>query len=266
MRRVQSVRFRASSVRRAVHRAVPAAAALLLAVVTGACSRETEKRITAPVPSEPVVTGMRWVWEPASLAAEVRRAGSNPLVQRALAEAGVTGMRARHDLAIRAIGVGPDGAPVGFTLLPYAIPDDPTRAVFISSAEGLSTEAVEIVEMIAGREPRANEIGFEPVLFAGRLVYIHTKDSYVPAPPDPPAPSDPWYPKQPARRGAESPVRRSFTKLFGCLAERMPQGCAAGASIADEIAPGVPKAAAIGCGVGAAIGAGSCVLDFLGKK
>jgi len=175
-------------------------------------------------------------------------------------------MRARHDLAIRAIGVGPDGAPLGFTLLPYAIPGDPTRAVFISSAEGLSTEAVEIVEMIAGREPRANEIGFEPVLFAGRLVYIHTKDSYVPPPPDPPVPTDPWYPEQPMKRGAESPVRRSFAKLFGCLAERMPQGCAAGASIADEIAPGVPKAAAIGCGVGAALGAGSCVVDFVRSK
>ncbi len=240
MRRFQSVRFRASSVRRAVHRAVPAVAALLLVVVTGACSRESEKRITAPLPSEPVVTGMRWVWEPASLAAEVRRAGSNPLVQRALAQGGVPGMRARHDLAIRAIGVGPDGAPVGFTLLPYAIPGDPTRAVFISSAE--------------------------PVLFAGRLVYIHTKDSYVPPPPDPPVPTDPWYPEQPMKRGAESPVRRSFVKLFSCLAERMPQGCAAGAGIADEIAPGVPKAAAIGCGVGAAIGAGSCILDFLGNK
>ncbi|HEV8129424.1 MAG TPA: hypothetical protein VGQ14_07190 [Candidatus Eisenbacteria bacterium] len=252
-------------------RAGPAAAALLLVVGSGACSRQEEKRITAPTPAEPVVTAMRWVWEPASLAAAVSRAGANPLVQRALADAAVPGMRARHDLAIRAIGVGPDGAPLGFTLLPYAITDDPTRAVFITAAQGIAAEAVEVVEMIAGREPRANEIGFEPVLFAGRLVYVHTIGSYeqgpeTPYPPDN-TPRDPYVPDPyPVQRGAESPVRRSYAKLFNCLAERMPQGCAAGAEIANEIAPGIPKAAAIGCGVGAALGAGSCVLDLLSRK
>jgi hypothetical protein len=212
---------------------------------------------------------MRWVWEPASLAAAVSRAGANPLVQRALAEAAIPGMRARHDLAIRAIGVGPDGAPLGFTLLPYAITDDPTRAVFITAAQGIGTEAVEVVEMIAGREPRSNEIGFEPVLFAGKLVYVHTVDSYEPDPPSPPddTPRDPYVPDPyPVQRGAESPARRVFAKLFACLAERMPQGCAAGVDIANEIAPNVPKAAAIGCGVGAAVGAGSCVLDYLSRK
>jgi hypothetical protein len=250
-------------------RAGPAAAALLLVVAAGACSRQEEKRITAPIPAEPVVTGMRWVWEPQSLAAAVSRAGSNPLVQKALANAAVPGMRARHDLAIRAIGAGPDGAPLGFTLLPYAITDDPTRAVFITAAQGIGTEAVEVVEMIAGREPRSNEIGFEPVLFAGKLVYVHTVDSYEPDPPSPPddTPRDPYVPDPyPVQRGAESPARRVFAKLFACLAERMPQGCAAGVDIANEIAPNVPRAAAIGCGVGAAVGAGSCVLDYLSRK
>src|SRR5262245_27374582 len=113
MRRVRLgvVRFRSARITvRRVHRTARscssrvglAVAAIVLAVVAGACSRQSEDRMIAPTPSEPVVTGMRWVWEPTALATAVSRAGANPLVQRALTESGVSGMRARHDLAIRA--------------------------------------------------------------------------------------------------------------------------------------------------------------------
>jgi hypothetical protein len=190
---------------------------------------------------------MHWVWEPEALAGAVRLAGTSPLVQRALAAAPIEGLRARHDLAIRAVGDGSDGAPVGFTILPYSVAGDPTRAAFVSMVQGFGREAAEFAEMIVGREPRPDEVGFHSVVWGDRIVWIRSGEAYAVS----------------SSGANRSPMKRQWTKFFDCLAQRMPTGCAAGSAIAEEIAPGEPRAAAIGCGLGAAAGAGSCIADFV---
>lgn len=227
-----------------------AAAVLPLLVLTSACSRESKRNAVAPMLRDrPSVTGARWVWEPSALASAVRAAGSSPLVQRALSEAPIPAARvhARHDLAIRAIGDATDGGAVGLTILPYEVRDDPTHAAFVSVAEGYGAQVVEFAEMILGRDPMPDEIGFHQVVWNGKVAWIRSSEGFV-------ATSESARP---------SPAKRQWTKLFDCLATRMPTGCAAGAAIANELVPGEPRATAIGCGIGAAAGAASCAIDFL---
>lgn len=228
------------------------AAVLPLLVFTSACSREGERRVVAPEPpaEQPQVTGARWVWEPSALAGAVQSAGRNPLVQRALREAPTQGLTPRYDLAVRAVGDAADGGTIGLTILPYAVDGDPTHAAFVSVAQGFGREAAEFAEMIIGREPRADEVGYHTAVWRNQIVWVRSGEAYVPA-----------------SAGAHpAPLKRQLTKLFDCAVERMPSGCAAGASIANTVAPGEPHALAIGCGIGAAAGGISCVADFLRDK
>jgi len=228
------------------------AAVLPLLLLTSACSNKGERRIAAPDPpsDRPQVSGARWVWEPAALAGAVQAAGKNPLVQRALSQAPIAGLKPRFDLAVRAVGEVEDMGQVGLTILPFAVNGDPTRAVFVSVAEGNEQEAAEFAEMIMGREPNADEIGYHSVAWGNQVAWVRSGDAWV----------------VPSGSAHQAPVRRQWTKLFDCLAQRMPTGCAAGATIAEELVPGSPHAAAIGCGIGAAAGGVSCVADFLRDK
>lgn len=228
------------------------AAVLPLLVLTSACSREGERRIVAPdpLPDPPAVTGARWVWEPRALAGAVQSAGRSPLVQRALSQAPLGRLRPRFDLAVRAVGEDAAGGSVGLTVLPYAVEGDPTHAAFVCLAEGLGQQAAEFAEMIVGRDPRPDETGFHSVVWGDRIVWIRSDDAVASS----------------SGIAHRSPEKRQWTKLFDCLATRMPTGCAAGSAISQEIAPGSPHAAAIGCGIGAAAGAASCAVDFIRER
>lgn len=228
------------------------AAVLPLLILASACSKREERRIVAPDPPSdaPKVTGARWVWEPTALAGAIQAAGRSPLVQRALSQAPTAGLRPRFDLAVRAVGEVEGAGSVGLTILPFAVNGDPTHAAFVSVGEGFGIEAAEFAEMILGREPTANETGFHSVAWGNQVAWVRSSDAWV----LPPGGAHP------------SPLRRQWTKLFDCLTQRMPTGCAAGSAIAEEVAPGSPHAAAIGCGIGAAAGGVSCVADFLRDK
>lgn len=226
-------------------------AVLPLLVLASACSREGASRVAAPSrPEPPQVTAARWVWEPQTLAGAVQSAERSPLTQRALSQAPIAGrLRARYDLAVRAVGQGADGKTLGLTILPHSVEGDPTRAVFISVADGLGSQAAELAEMIAGREPAPDEVGFHSVVWGDRVVWVRSGDVY----------------EMSGAGALRSPMKRNWGKLFTCLADRMPTGCAAGAAIARDLAPSFPQASAIGCGVGAAAGALTCAAEFLGK-
>ena len=231
-----------------------AAAVLLpLLLLASSCSRGGEKSVLAPVPEQPrhvtQVAEMRWVWEHDALSGAVLAASRNPLVQRALVDAPVSGLVPRPDLAIRAVGADSDGAPIGFTILPYSVGGDRTRAAFVSVAQAFGREAVEFAELIVGREPRPEETGFERAVWGNQIVWVRTGDAY----------------ELVSRGGHLAPMKRNWGRFFSCLTERMPAGCAAGASIANDLAPAFPRAAAVGCAIGALGGAASCVLDMLGK-
>lgn len=236
-------------IRPGFHRGLAAALPLLLLATS--CSRGNEKRVVAPTPLDPphVATG-RWLWEPDGLAGAVREARSNPLVQRALATATVTGLRPRNDLAVRAVGEDDRGMPVGLTILPFSVGRDSSHAAFITVADGSGRQAAEFAEMIVGREPRPDETGYTRMTWGNQIVWVRTGDAYELAP----------------GMAHPAPMKRNWTKLFTCLAERMPQGCAAGADIADDFAPGNPRAAAIGCAIGSAVAGLSCALEFVGSK
>lgn len=228
------------------------AAVLPLLVLTSACSREGARRVVAPAPPSdaPQVTGARWVWEPAALAGAVQAAGRSPLVQRALSQAPVAGLRPRFDLAVRAVGDVEGAGEAALTILPYSVNGDPTHAAFVSVAEGSGQEAAEFAEMILGRDPNPDEMGYHSIVWGNQVAWVRTGDAWL----------------LPAGGANRAPLRRQWTKLFDCLSERMPTGCAAGSAIASELVPGEPRAAAIGCGIGAAAGAISCVADFLKDK
>jgi hypothetical protein len=227
------------------------AAVLPLLLLATSCSRGNEKRVVAPNPTvdPPHVTTGRWIWEPDGLAGAVREARSNPLVQRALATATVTGLNPRNDLAVRAVGEDSRGLPVGLTILPFSVGRDSSRAAFISVAEGSGRQAAEFAEMIVGRDPRPDETGFTQTTWGNQIVWVRTGDAYELAP----------------GMAHPAPMKRSWNKLFKCLAERMPMGCAAGSDIAGDFAPGNPRAAAVGCAIGAAVGGLSCAFDFATK-
>lgn len=236
-------------IRPGFHRGLAAVLPLLLLATS--CSRGTEKRVVAPNPPlDPahVQTG-RWIWEPEGLAGAVREARSNPLVQRTLATATTTGLRPRNDLAIRAVGSDSRGMPVTLTILPFSVGHDSSHAAFISVAEANGRQAAEYAEMIVGREPRPDEAGYTQASWGNLLVWIRTGDAYELAP----------------GMAHPSPMKRNWGKFFRCLAERVPQGCSAGMEIADEFAPGIPRAAAIGCAIGSAIAGLSCGFEFAGK-
>jgi len=223
------------------------AAVLPLLLLASSCSRGDEKRVVAPSPplDPPLVATGRWIWEPDALAGAVRDVRANPLVQRALATTTLTGLRQRGDLAVRAVGVDTRGMPAGLTILPFAVGKDSTHAAFISVAESAGQKIAEFAEMIAGRDPYPNETGFQRAVWGDRIVWIKTVDAYELAP----------------GMGNRAAVRRSWKKIMGCFAERIPQGCAAGAGLADDFVPGNPRAAAIGCAVGAVGGMLSCIFE-----
>lgn len=225
-----------------------AAAVLPLLLLASACSRSEEKRVAAPTPpAETRVREMHWIWEQEAVSAAATTAGASPLVQRALASSPILGLRFERSFVVHATGETSDGSPLRLTILPYSVQGDPTKAAFVSMAEGYGRVAAEYGEMIVGRDPRPDEPGFHPVVWGNRLVWIRSGEAFEPG----------------TSSGQPAPMKRSWTKLFDCVAERMPTGCAAGSAIAEEVAPGYPHAAAVGCGIGAALGAGSCVADFI---
>jgi hypothetical protein len=226
------------------------AALFPLLLAAGACSRSDERRIVAPAPpgdDPPGIAEAHWIWEPEALAASVTRAGSSPAVQSALREAPVAGLTPAFQHVVRAVGSTATGVPLSLTILPYAVKGDPTHAAFISVAEGHGTQVAEFAEMISGRDPAPGETGFVAATWGDHRVWIRTSESFA-------------LGANGIRRAA---LRRNWGKLFQCLAERVPLGCAAGSSVANEFLPGEPRAAAIGCGVGGALGAMSCVGDWL---
>lgn len=219
---------------------------LPLAVLALGCERQQtgSDRVTGPASPSVHVTGARWVWDK-DLDLAVRAAAASPLVQRTLAESPHTGAPPLWSKAVRAEGRVSDGSDVTVTILPFAVGDDPTRAMFLSVIERNGEEWVEPSELIVGRKPGAGETGFEAIPQGDEVVWVKTGAAYV--------------------SGASGPYRMSgerirWAKFFHCFMERAPGYCATGAEIGGVLAPQVPAARAIGCGAGLAVAAGECAL------
>ncbi|HET9251144.1 MAG TPA: hypothetical protein VFP58_03430 [Candidatus Eisenbacteria bacterium] len=220
---------------------------LPLAVITLGCERTRtgSDRVTSPAPAAPAspVIEARWVWDK-GLNDAIQRAATSPLVQRVVEESPFPGARPVWSMAVRAEGRTTGGRKAGVTILPYSVNGDPTHAFFVSLYEHEGEEIAEPAELIVGRAPTHAETGFTPIRSGDGVLYVKTGAPYA--------------------AGAAgmirlSPERRNWAKFFQCWAERAPQYCSSFASIADEIAPHVPHAMAIGCGVGVAIAGLECL-------
>jgi hypothetical protein len=223
---------------------------LPLAVIALGCERsQGPDRVVDPAPeaSAPEVLEARWVWEK-GLNDALQSAAVSPLVQRAVMESPHPGAKPVWSMAVRAEGQVTGGKKVGVTILPYSVGSDPTHALFVSLYEHDGQQIAEPAELIAGRKPTDAETGFEPIWQGDRYVYVKTGAPYAIGAAGP-------Y--------RLSPERRNWAKFFQCFAQRAPQYCASGASMAREMAPNYPHAAAVGCGVGVAYAGVEC---FFGAR
>ncbi len=216
------------------------------ALAAGACSREGNRRVAAPEAPRDPSGGIEAHWvEGADLARAVSLASGSPLVARALISVSEPGLRFERAYAIRATGATAGGLRCGVTLLPYAHADDPTIATFIALMDRAGAPAVQAFDLIVGREPTWLEAGFATVdLPGGGRGWIRERDDAT---------------GTAAGAGNAAPERLNARRWATCFFGLAPGWCDAGARIAKEVAPMVPWATAVGCGVGVAAAAIACI-------
>jgi hypothetical protein len=218
-------------------------------LVAAGCSRQAERRVATATPPEGPwdalrVVEARWAGG-AELSRAVWLASNDPLVARTISAVADRRLRLEPAYAIRAAGVTASGLRCAVTLLPYGRADDPTCATFVARMERGAATTVQSFDLIVGREPTALEPGFSAVeLASGRRGWIREHGDLA---------HDGQGGSNPA------PERFNLTRWGSCFFALGPAWCGAGAKIAQEAAPGVPWAGAVGCGAGVAAAAVACV-------
>ncbi|HSQ59453.1 MAG TPA: hypothetical protein VLT84_03320 [Acidobacteriota bacterium] len=221
------------------------AAVLPLAIAVAACAKREAANTLAPEPPgarDGLVIGEgAWVTDRDALSAAAASASRRPLVQAAIAEYGADRLREMPEYHVRAVGTTTTGLPVEFTLLSFMADGDETHGVFVTQGTAAGEEVTQRGELIVGRDPRPDEPGYVPLSIQGRLVWIRDEGSVRPG------------------GIAGAPEQLDKIKFLSCLIANAPGACDAGATIAATIAPGYPQARAVGCGVGVAVAALSCL-------
>jgi len=223
---------------------------LPIAFAVFGCDRRASTRVVEPPPPPPPskfeVVEAHWDDTPGAIDAAAR----SPLLRRALVQSPHPRLTEMRRLAVRDVGRLSDGSTIEATILPYMVDQDSTHAVFVSILERGDVRVAEYAELILGREPTSLETGFTPIQIGNAIAWTKTGSSF-----------------SANGSGTITEVLRAlnWTKFFDCAVVAAPAGCAAGAGIAGEIAPGVPQARAIGCGVGAAVGIATCAAQHLLK-
>jgi hypothetical protein len=221
--------------------------AIVLPILMAAagCGRKESTRAVAPLaPSqEPQVIEAQWVMDRDALEGAIQVASASSLVRRVIALTPNVRLTRAYRYAVRAEGKLSGGERIGATVLPYIVDDDPTHAVFVSLLNRDGKEQAEASELIFGREPTALETGFRPVHIGDAIGWVKTGSTFV--------------------AGAEglarlSPERFKWMRFIECLIDGAADACSAGAGVGSIVAPGVPYASAIGCGVGVALRAIGC--------
>jgi hypothetical protein len=223
------------------------AVVLPLVLAAGACSRKEPARVVAPEPrveGSPAIAEAHWVWDKDALAVAVNRAAASPLVQRALSEAPKSALSYLPQYAVHVAGTTTDGSRASATVLPYMDSPDSTRAMFVSVLEQDGVQLAEQAELILGRDPLPIETGFVPTVIGTTPVWVK---------------SGPTYALAAGGFVLGSPGRISKKKFLECFAALGQEFCDRGADLGRAIAPEFPAAAAIGCNIGTATAAITCV-------
>lgn len=220
-------------------------AVLPLVLLLGACERQEVNRVAAPESTEgqAFVQEASWISDRAQVAQAASTAAAHPLVRRALDASGVGRLSFTPEYAIRAVGRTILNRTVAVITLPYVTAGDSTHATFISLLESGGEAAVSRAEMLWGRDPRPDELGFEAFYIGGVRGWIREDELRM---------------ASVERDGSLSPERLNRQKFMTCFSVLGPQLCSQGAAIANQVAPSVPYREAIGCGAGAAVAAVSC--------
>ncbi len=222
---------------------------LPIAFAVFGCDRGAPTRLVEPPPPAPSkLEVVEAHWDDG--AASIDAAAQSPLVRSTLQQSPHPRLTEMRRLAVRSVGTLTDGSTVQATILPYMVDQDRTHAVFVSLLKRGDAQVAEYSELILGREPTSLESGFEPVQIGNAIAWTKSGTSFL-------AGADGSI--------AEVPRARQWMKFVDCAITSAPAGCAAGAQIADQIAPGVPSAQRIGCGVGAAIAIAGCAAQHLLK-
>ncbi len=229
-------------------RIIVVAFVLPLALLLGACSREGGNRLAAPeIPtageSATLAREASWVSDRSQVSAAAATAAAHPLIRRVLEEAGADRLAYKAEYALRAVGRSARGHVVTITILPFTTGGDETHATFISLLESEGESAVSSAELLWGRDPRADEVGFESITIGGAHGWMREADLRMA-----PAPGSPLL----------SPERLNREKFLSCFQLLGPQLCSQGIAISNQIAPTVPYHEAIGCAGGTAVAAISC--------
>lgn len=229
-----------------------AAFLLPLTLLAGACGREESHRVAAPDAPEETTLAREasWISDRDVVSQAASTAAAHPLIRRAIEEAGPGRLAYRPEYALRAVGRSARGHAVTITILPYTTAGDETHATFVSLLESEGETGVSSAEMLWGRDPRPDEIGFEPFYLAGVRGWMREADLLIAA-----APGAPLL----------TPERFNRAKFMSCFRELGPSLCTQGAAIAQQIAPGVPYREAIGCAGGTAVAAISCAAAAMSK-
>ena len=227
-------------------RIIVVAFVLPLALLLGACSREGGNHLTSPeIPtageSGTLAREASWVSDRTQVSAAAVAAAAHPLIQRVMAETGADRLAYRAEYALRAVGRSARGHVVSITILPFTTGGDETHATFLSLLESEGESAVSSAELLWGRDPRPDEVGYESITIGGAHGWMREADLRM-------APGAPLL----------TPERFNREKFLSCFQLLGPQLCSQGIAISNQIAPTVPYHEAIGCAGGTAVAAISC--------
>ena len=221
--------------------------ALPLALAAAGCEQRQTRVADVEAPRPVEIVEPHWVTGPA-LDVAVQEAAAQPLVERVIAENIDPRLTPMWHLAVKAEGRLLDGRAVGVTILPYLVDGDSTHARFVSYIDDGMGPYAEPSDLILGRAPTFLETGFVPVDLGGRTGYVKSGATY-----------------KLASGGVilRATEKTKWAKFAECFFNTAPTYCSAGSTLAQEVAPGVPRAAAVGCGIGIAAAALSCGAQHL---
>jgi hypothetical protein len=231
------------------------AVVLPLAVAVGACSKPGAGpgRIASPAATVEgtKIVEAHFIRSEPELAAAAAAVARHPLFRTALSSAGAARLSATPQYTVREVATLEGGGSLEFTMLPFIVNGDSSHAFFATLARMNDRERILVSELIAGRDPKWDEVGFTAVSFQGETIWVKDGDSYA------------------VNAGAPvrlAPERFNPMRMLQCMLETAGPMCAMGATIGSTVAPEFPAvSAAVGCAVGTAVSVGLCVADSLGK-
>jgi hypothetical protein len=148
--------------------------AIMISFLVGACAEHRGPALGPEGAESGALVEAAWVADREAVTRAAAVARRHPLVLSLDRELDVAGLTPDESGAALLRGRMADGGRAVVTILPRIRGDDSTRALYVALSESGDRAVASSWEMIAGRDPRADEPGFDGVMWADRLVWIRT--------------------------------------------------------------------------------------------